>query len=164
MPQLEQIYTYASQVFWLVVTFGLLYLVLWRSALPKVADLLHERQERIDGDLERAERLKEEAETVLKSYEATIAEARAEAHAALRDAADRIARQSEERHTALGQKLAKDTGDAEARIARAREEALSNIRAVSAEVAQAATARLVGLDVSEGDAEAAVDDAMKGRA
>lgn len=163
MPQLEQVSTYVSQVFWLVVTFAALYLILWRSALPRVAALLRHRRQRIDGDLEKAEKLKEEAEAVLQAYQATLAEARAEAQSILREAGDQIAKQSEERHAALSEKLAKDADAAEQRIREAREKAIANIRSVSVEVAEAATARLVGATVSKADAEAAVDAAMKAR-
>ncbi len=61
MPQLEQFDTYLSQVVWLVISFAILYVVMWKAALPRVADVLQERQERIDDDLERAEKLKSEA-------------------------------------------------------------------------------------------------------
>ena len=81
MPQLDQIWSYPSQVFWLVVSFAVLYYVLSRIALPKVSDLLQERQERIDADLEKAENLKKEAETVLAAYEAAMADARGKAQA-----------------------------------------------------------------------------------
>ena len=61
MPQLDPS-SYASQIFWLVVTFVILYLLMWKVALPRVSALLRERQERIDDDLEKASRLKAEAE------------------------------------------------------------------------------------------------------
>lgn len=164
MPQLEQIATYVSQAFWLVVTFGLLYLILWRAALPKVADLLQERQERIDDDLEKARQLKEEAETVLQAYEAAMSGARSQAQDILRQAADAAAKDAEQRHAALSEKLAKDADAAEARIDAAREEALANVRAVAAEAARQATNRLIGGSISEADADAAVAKALEGSA
>lgn len=163
MPQLEQIATYGSQIFWLLVTFSVLLIAMWKMALPRVADVLNERQERIDNDLERAEKVKEEAEEVLQAYEATVAKARTEAQSILHAAADKISAESEKRHTELAQKLAGDAAEAEQRIDKAREDALANIRSVSAEVAQAAAARLVGANVSEGDAEAAVSAAIEER-
>lgn len=164
MPQLEQVATYVSQVFWLVVTFGLLYIILWKAALPKVADLLRERQDRIDGDLQKARQLKEEAETVLQAYEAAMAEARSQAQDILRQAADAAGKEAEQRHATLSAKLAKDADAAEARIDAARKEALANVRAVAAEAAREATSRLIGGSVSEADAEAAVTKALEGSA
>lgn len=163
MPQLEQVATYISQIFWLLVTFGLLYLFLWKSALPKVTDVLRERQERIDDDLEKAQQLKEEAESILRSYEAAMADARSRAQTILREAAEAAAKEAEARHAALSEKLAGETEAAEDRIGKAREEALANVRAVAAEAAQEATAKLVGGNISEADAKAAVSEAMEGK-
>lgn len=163
MPQLEQVATYIGQIFWLLVTFGLLYLFLWKSALPKVTDVLRERQERIDDDLEKAQQLKEEAESVLQSYEAAIADARSQAQTVLREAAEAASTEAEARHSALSAKLAQETEAAELRIGKAREEALANVRAVAAEAAQDATVKLVGGKISKADAEAAVTEAMEGK-
>lgn len=161
MPQLEQVATYLSQVFWLVVTFGILYVVMWKAALPRVAGVLRERQERIDDDLEKAEELKREAEKVLSAYEATMADARSQAQSILRETSETLSREAAERHAALSGNLSRDAAAAEARIAKASEEALGNIRTVAAEVAQAAAAHLVGGEVSAADAEKAVADAGK---
>ena len=98
MPQLEQIDTYLSQVVWLVISFVVLYVVMWKTALPRVADVLQERQERIGDDLERAEKLKSEAEAVLEVYEATTAKAQADAQAVLRAGADAFAAERQRHH------------------------------------------------------------------
>ncbi|MCY4230449.1 MAG: hypothetical protein OXF26_06110, partial [Alphaproteobacteria bacterium] len=79
MPQLEQISTYAGQIFWLVVIFGILLIVMLKVALPRVQGILQERRERIDDDFARAAALRDEAEGVLRAYEKAQAEARAEA-------------------------------------------------------------------------------------
>ena len=60
MPQLDPS-TFATQLVWLIITFLILYLILWKSALPRIASILQDRQERIDNDLEKAEKLKKEA-------------------------------------------------------------------------------------------------------
>ena len=80
MPQLET-HTFATQIFWLIVTFVPLYLLLWKVALPRIADILESRQNRIDHDLARADTLKVEAEEVMASYREEQAKARAEATA-----------------------------------------------------------------------------------
>ena len=163
MPQLEQLWSYPGQVFWLVVTFSVLFFVLSKIALPKVSDILQERQERIDSDLEKAEALKKEAESVLEAYEAAISEARSAAQAQIRDAAAQVAEKAAAQHAELTAKLSQEAGAAEQRIDAARREALGNIQTVSSEVASAAVARLIGAEVSQSDAEAAVADAIKER-
>lgn len=162
MPQLDPA-GFLTQLFWLVVTFVILCLLMWRVALPKIADLLQERQERMDDDLQRAERLKDDAAKVLESYEAAIAEGRAKAQAVLREAAERDAAKAAERNASLAGRLTGEAEAAERRINAARDEALANVRAVAAEVAQAATERLIGAEVPASEAAGAVDAAVKER-
>ena len=155
MPQLEAS-TFISQLVWLAITFVGLYLVMWKLVMPRVADVLQDRQERIDDDLEKAEALRNEAAGVLEAYEKTVADGRARAQTILREAADRNDKAAAERQAALGEQLAQQTADAEARINQAREEALANIRTVAAETAQAAALRLSGASVTQDEAEDAV--------
>lgn len=154
MPQLEQIDTFVSQAFWLAVTFCLLYLVLWRSALPKIGQILRERQERIDEDLQKAEALKAEAEGVLAAYEEASAKARADAQAILRESSDRFTALAAEKHEALSRSLAEDVAAGEERINAAREQAMADVEVIASELAEAAVARLTG---NAGDAAATKD-------
>lgn len=163
MPQLEQIDTYLSQVVWLVLTFGILYLVLWRSALPRISQILLTRQERIDGDLRKAAELKAEAETVLAAYEAAAAKARAEAQAILRESTDRFAAEAAERNDALTAELAEEAAAGEARIEAARERAMADVESIAAELAGLAAERLTGTATDPAAAEAAVAQAMRER-
>ena len=60
LPQLD-VQTYASQIFWLVVSFIVLYFLVAKVAMPRISEVLEERQERIEDDLDKAETLKKEA-------------------------------------------------------------------------------------------------------
>jgi F-type H+-transporting ATPase subunit b len=163
MPQLEQIDTYLSQVIWLVISFAILYVVMWKAALPRVADVLQERQERIDDDLDRAEKLKSEAEVALEAYEATVAKAHAEAQVILREGADAFATEATRQHGEMSARLAQEANAAEQRIEAAREEALGNVRSIASAAAQAAAGRLIGAEVSETDVDAAVERSLEER-
>lgn len=163
MPQLEQIHTFIGQIFWLVVTFGLLYIVLWKAALPRVSTILQERQERIDEDLRKAEEFKQEADEAIAAYEKLVADARSQAQTVIRDANAALAADAAARQDALTARIKADVAEAEARIDKARTEALDNIQTVAVEVAQAATTRLIGKDVPADSAEAAVAAAMRER-
>ena len=155
MPQLEAS-TFISQLFWLAITFVGLYLVMWKVVIPRVADVLRDRQERLDDDLEKAEALRNEAASVLEAYEKTVADGRAQAQAILREAADQNDKAAAIRQAALGEQLAQQTAAAEARIEGARKKALANIRSIAAEAAQAATLRLSGATITQDEAEEAV--------
>lgn len=152
MPQLEQISTFPSQIFWLVVIFAVLLVVMLRVALPRVQGILQERQERIDDDLAQAAALRDEAEGVLRAYEQAQADARAGARQLIREQQEAAAAEAAARNAALGERLAADTAAAETRIAEARREALAGIEAAAGEVAQAMTARLIGVEVDADEA------------
>ena len=162
MPQFDQADTFVSQLFWLVVTFGVLYLVLRYALLPRIADVLESRQDRIAKDLEEAEKFKSESEEALKAYEAALASARSSAQETAAAAKAEAAKEAEKRSAELEAKLAGELKTAEARIQEVRSQAVSGIREIAQGTAQAITAKLVGVDVSNGDAEAAVKDAMPG--
>ncbi|MFT5439443.1 MAG: F-type H+-transporting ATPase subunit b [Alphaproteobacteria bacterium] len=155
MPQLDPTY-FPTQLFWLVICFVILYLVMWKIALPRIADVLRERQERVDDDLEKAESLKADAQQVLETYQKTMADGRNEAQSILRTAKEKISADGAARLTELSERLATETANAEARIAEAQQEALANIRGVAVETAQAAATRLIGREVSSADADSAV--------
>jgi F-type H+-transporting ATPase subunit b len=105
MPQLDPA-TFASQVFWLVVSFAVLALILWRIALPRISSTLESRQQRIDTDIARAEEIASEAEGVLSAYEEELAKARASAQEELHKAAEEVIAETEARNNALTETLA----------------------------------------------------------
>lgn len=159
LPQLNPD-TYPTQIFWLAVTFGLLLFLMSKVALPRVAEVLEARQEKIADDLDRAGALKAEADAVIENYERELAEARAKAQKVLSDATHAAESETTQRLGELAADLAERARAAEARIEQARRAALGNIRGVAAETAVAAAAKLAGLDLDRTTAEAAVDEAL----
>jgi F-type H+-transporting ATPase subunit b len=161
MPQLDPTH-YSAQLFWLTVTFIVFYVIVARVVLPRIGSVLEDRQNRIDRDLARAAEFKAEADRVAAEYEAAMAEGRANAQAVLRKAAEESAAVAAEKHAALAERLARDIKEAEARIANARNEAVSNIHGVAAEIAQAAVERLIGVKVEPARAAKAVHEVAFG--
>ena len=162
MPQFDPS-TFTPQLFWLAVTFAILFVAMWRHALPRLSGILEARQQRIGGDLEKAQALKAEAEQVAAEYEKALAEARDRAAAALKQAGEEMAAEAAKRHESFGKQLSARTGEAEQRIAAARDEALGNIKTVAEETAGAATAKLIGVDLSPEQLRDAVEDALRRR-
>lgn len=162
LPQLDPS-TYVSQLFWLVVCFGALYLILWKVGLPRLTETLENREKRILGDIERASKLKADADALSQAYEKGLADAKAQAQAILRETQAAIAKEAEERQRVANEANAKRVAEAEARIAKARDAALVNVKAVAADVVQAAAQRVAGVEVSPGLAAEMVELVMRER-
>src|SRR3546814_19289788 len=87
MPQLDPAF-WPTQLFWLAITFIALYLVIWRIALPRIADVLEARQRKLDDDLKKAAALKDEAAAILAEYNKMRPTAQAPAPEALQQATE----------------------------------------------------------------------------
>ncbi len=155
MPQLD-VASFAPQLIWLAITFVLLYLLMAKLALPRIADVLQDRAKRIEDNLDKAESLKREAETAREAYEKAVAESRARANALTTQAADRAAKDAAAQQQALAARLAEQGRETEERIAAARAQALASTHVIAAEVARAAVRKLLGRDIDEATAQAAV--------
>lgn len=155
MPQLE-VGTYASQIFWLIVAFSTLYWLLSRKALPRVAEILEARQDRIAVDLDQAQRLRHEAEQALAAYEESIARARGEAHRTAAENQARLQAEAARRQAEVDLAVGRQVREAEARIREARDQALLELEDGAAVAAQAAVERVAGLKVTKKQAQAAL--------
>ena len=133
MPQLD-VETFPSQLFWLAVTFVVLYFLMSWIGLPRVAAAIDARRQRREDDLARAAQLKSEAEAANAAFQRTMAEARAEAQAAIKETTDRLAAEAAERQRALAAALAQQIDEAERRIAETKQQALSEVRGIAADV------------------------------
>ena len=159
MPQFDPS-TFATQIFWLLVCFTALYFILWKAVIPRISDVLQVRQEKIEDDLARAEKLKSEAEAVREAYQQAMDEARAKAQGDLKAAADELAAEAAKKTNELMAELAEKGNESEARIKAAQDEALANIQTIAAETARLAAQRLIGVEVSEAAAKKAVSESQ----
>lgn len=160
MPQLDPS-TFSNQIFWLVVTLVVIYFVLSRIALPRIAAVLAERQGTITNDIAAAEDLKAKAADAEAAYQQALIDARAEAN---RIAEATRAEIKAELDTALAkadEEIAAKTKEGEAAIAEIRDNAKASIE----EVAKATAQELVSALGGKADAKAinaAVAERMKG--
>jgi F-type H+-transporting ATPase subunit b len=163
MPQFDPA-TFAPQLVWLGITFLVLYLLMSKLIIPRVSGILAQREDRIDGNLQRAEALKEEAAQVLAAYQKAIADARGQAQAALAKAGADIAAETAAREAEFAKKMADQTAAAEAGIRAAKTKALADVRGIAAEVAALMAGKITGTSVDGGTVAQAVDSVMKERA
>lgn len=143
MPQLD-VSTYPEQMFWLAVTFIVLYLLMKYLALPQVGAALAARRRQIEKDLAAASDQKSEAERALAAYQKSLAAARSEAQALVRENLERLAAEAAQRHHDLAEKLALEAAAAERQIAAAKERSLSEVESLVPELAQTVVQRLTG--------------------
>ncbi|WP_417841179.1 F0F1 ATP synthase subunit B' [Terasakiella sp.] len=160
MPQLD-VTTFAPQIVWLVITFLTMYFIMAKVALPRIAEVLDERQTRIDDNLAKAAALKVEAEQAAAAYEQSLAEARSKAQDEVKVVIDQANAAQAKAQEELAAKLDKKLSEAEARIADAKDKALANITEVSADVAKATVEKLSGVSVDDAAVNAAVAKAME---
>ena len=161
MPQFAQVDTFASQIFWLFVTFTILFILLSKVVIPRIGSVLENRQQKISSDLKRAEEAKADAEAALEEYQRALEASRAEAQALLRAEADKLAKAHAKRSDKVTEEIAGKIADAEKRIAAAKEQAMAGLRDVAAETAEAALAKLVGGVADRKAIDAAVSASMK---
>lgn len=152
MPQLD-FTSFASQIFWLAITFSILYLIMARTALPKVREVLLNRQTRIEDDLKKAEKLKEEAQLTEADFTSSIINAKDKAAKILGDMRQKVANESEKRHNKLNETFARQTKETEHRIEIIKKEAIQEMMAVSVDLSKEIVKVLIGVDVDKDEVE-----------
>src|ERR1051326_5473699 len=155
LPQIKP-ETFPSQVFWLAITFGLLFLVLWRMTLPMIAGAIGARRNRIEGDLGTAESLRKDAASALAGYESALATARSRALQMADENKKRVVAEIDHMKTQADSTAQASRADAEKRIAGERAKAVGGVKAAAAEAAADIVERLLGTPVSREDAANAV--------
>jgi F-type H+-transporting ATPase subunit b len=148
--------TFVPQLVWLALTFGLLYLLLKRFALPRVGEVIEERRERIDRDLAKAEALKAETEQALATYERALGEARARASTIAKDVHAKLTAEVDAGRAKLDAEIAKQVAEAETRIAQDRARAMAGIGDIAGETAGAIVAKLIGKEASPDEVKRAL--------
>jgi F-type H+-transporting ATPase subunit b len=148
--------TFGSQLLWLAITFGALYLIASKLALPRVGGIIADRRARIDGDLREAARMKEAADAAIASYEKSLADARAKAQTIAAQTRDKIAAEAEARRKEVEANLHVKLAAAEQTIQATRTAAMSNVQGIAKDAAIAIVVQLIGKAPAEEAAAAAV--------
>lgn len=157
MPQIEQLAsTYSSQVFWLLVFFGVIFFVIGRGMVPKVMATMDGRDKQIADDLAAAEAARAAADAEEEAWRVQANQQRAQAQAVIAAAKADAAKATEATLAVASARIDETLTAAEARIAAARAAALGEVEGVAAEAAQDIASRIAGLTISAGDAQAAV--------
>ena len=156
-----QSHTFASQLVWLAIAFVLLYVLMSKLALPRVAAGIEGRQKRIDDDVAEAGRLKQESDAAVAAYEKALADARANAQAIANETRDKQAAEAEATRKRLEDQLNAKLADAEKTIANTKQTAMTNVRGIAEDAATAIVEQLLGKAPSGQAVSDAVADVLK---
>jgi F-type H+-transporting ATPase subunit b len=148
--------TFAPQLIWLALTFGLLYLLLRRVVLPRVGEVIEERSDRIKRDLAQAEKLKTDTQQALLNYEQALAEARAKAGAIAKATRDKLTAEVDAERAKVDAQISAKLAEAESRIAETKSKALASVGDIASEVAGTIVTKLIGTEVSEDEVKRAL--------
>ena len=160
MPQFEPDF-FSSLIFWEVLSFAILFFVLYKYAFPGILSALEERENKIKDSLDQAEHHRSEAERKLKEYEAKLNNAAKEAEgilAAAKERAQRIMEENEQRLTAEAERI---RGDATREIDHERRKAIQDIRAQTTDLALMVAEKVVQRSLSEADHRKFADEALE---
>jgi len=160
MPQLNPL-DWAPQLIWLVLTFGVLYLLMVWIALPRIGSVIEKRAAHIEGDLETAEKFRRETEEAIAAYEQALAEAKQKAHAIVEEGRAKLKAETDAKRAKLEEELAAKSAEAEKRIEAAKTSAMKEVNAVAAEVAADIVKKLTGTAPPKDDIAKAVEEARK---
>ncbi len=152
-------HSFASQLTWLVIAFVLLYALMAKLALPRVAAIIDSRQKKIEGDIAEAGQLKTQSEEALAAYEKALADARGRAQTIANETRDKQAALAAASRKALEDQLNAKLAEAEKTIAATKQAAMLNVRGIAEDAARAIVERLTGAapnDKAVADAVAAV--------
>ena len=145
-----------GQIFWLLIVFVILYVILSKLFLPRVGGAIEARAAKIEGDLADARSARDEAERQSAAAAAELAQARARAQKTAADAKAAAKAEAETRNAAEEAKLHERLAAAEAGIQAGREKAMSNVRSLAAETAEAIVEKLSGQAPTRAEVDAAI--------
>ena len=152
--------TFSSQLLWLAITFGLLYYLMAKVAVPRIAGILEDRRDRIAGDLDMAEKLKSDSEAALTGYEKALAGARSRASAIAETARNEAKAAADAKRAAIESDLNRKLAAAETRIGDIKQQSLSQVGAIAGEATEAIVKALIGADAPKPEVDAAVSASM----
>lgn len=155
MPQLD-ISAFSPQIIWLIITFLLLYVLMAKVALPRIGNILEQRQARIDDNLDMAQSLKNESNIDAESYDQAIAEAREQARKSLQQITKEMSIEASRQQEELSKRLSEQLKSAEEQINDAKTLAVKNIHKSAASL----TSKTVKILIGEKPTEKAINESI----
>ena len=160
MPQLNTEF-WASQIFWLILIFSILYIIIWKIFLPKITDIIENRKSRIIGDLNETQKLKENAEKKLGEYNKIIEDTKKEAKKIIEDNKKKLENDIKSKKQKFNEDIEKELVNVEKEIKNLKKTSISNINKIATEISSEIIKQLVGTSVNTSKVSAIVEDVSK---
>ena len=160
MPQLNPEF-WISQIFWLTLTFGTLYVVLAKLILPKISANLELRKSQIQENIEAAEKQRENSESKLKEYENIILKSKLEAKNIFKDAREKVLKDINSKKEVLDKQINDEIKKAEQEIEQLKKGAPEKINKIAIETSSELVKKLIGAELNNSSISAIVDDLSK---
>ena len=160
MPQLDPKY-WASQAFWLILVFTILYISIAKFYLPKIKNNLDDRQNRIKDDLDDANKFKELSETRLKEYEKILEEAKKEVTKIHIESKNSLDKNIQSKKEAIEKEIEKEITKAQKEISDLKKNSISDIQKISENIASNIIETISGDKLNESSIKAAVEEVSK---
>ena len=160
MPQLNPEF-WISQIVWLVITFGILFIVLSKFILPKISDNLETRKSQILENIENAEKQREESEKKLKEFDKIIIESKNKAKNLFNDARQKVLDDVNKKKAALEKNIDDEVNAAEQEIDQLKKSSHEKITKIAIETSSDLVKQLIGEEVNNSSISAIVEDLSK---
>ena len=160
MPQLNPEF-WVSQIFWLILTFGILYIVLSKFILPKISGNLELRKSQIQENIEAAEKQRENSELKLKEYDEIIQKNKLKAKNIFKDAREKVLKDINSKKETLDKQIDEEIKKAEQEIDVLKKNAPEKINKIAIETSYELVKKLIGAELNNSSISAIVDDLSK---
>ena len=160
MPQLNPEF-WVSQIFWLVLTFGILYLVLSKIVLPKISENLETRKSEILENIETAEKQRKESENKIKQFEKIILESKIEAKNYFNEKRQKVLEDISKKRSVLEKDIDSEINAAEDEISKLRNTSGDKINKIAIETSSELIRQLIGEEVNGSSISAIVEDQLR---
>ena len=160
MPQLNPDY-WISQIFWVMLIFGTLYVILWKAILPKINENLENRKSQILFDLDEAQELKNQSEKKISEYNMILSKAKQDAKKILDETRKKINLDIENKNNQFNLEIDKEIENAEKEIKTLKLSSIKDINKISIETSSEIVRKMVGTEVNASSVSAIVEDISK---
>ena len=160
MPQLNPEF-WISQIFWLTLTFGTLYVILSKLILPKISTNLEVRKLQILENIEAAEKQKEESEQKIKEYDKIVQDSKIESKNYFNQARGKMLKDINLKKENLNKEINEEIRKAEIEIKNLRNKAPEKINKIAIEVSTDLIQQLINVEVNNSSISAIVNDLSK---